>query len=97
MHLSFMPIEYRDYVDQLQAKDHQVYRNQRHEPQVIIPETDHKLGYEINMEPAPMTNKHVQFALRDSQYTTLGEARAQMDRGFALSSLIPLVVSYKTI
>jgi hypothetical protein len=31
-----------------------------------------------------MANKHVQFALRDAQYTTLGEARAQMDRGFAL-------------
>jgi hypothetical protein len=61
MHLSFMPIEYRDYVEQLQAKDHQVYRNQRREPQVIIPETDHKIGYEIHMEPAPMANKHVQF------------------------------------
>jgi hypothetical protein len=84
MHLSFMPIEYRDHVEQLQAKDHQLYRNQRREPQVIIPETDHKLGYEINMEPVPMANKHVQFTLRDAQYTTLGEARAQMDRGFAL-------------
>jgi hypothetical protein len=84
MHLSFMPIEYRDHVEQLQAKDHQLYRNQRREPQVIIPETDHKLGYEINMEPAPMANKHEQFALRNAQYTTLGEARAQMDRGFAI-------------
>ena len=44
MHLSFMPIEYRDHVEQLQAKDHQLYRNQRREPQVIIPETDHKLS-----------------------------------------------------
>ncbi len=36
------------------------------------------------MEDAPMANKHVQFALRDAQYTTLGESRAQLERGFAL-------------
>jgi hypothetical protein len=52
----------------------------------IIPETDHKLGYDISMEDAPMANRHVQFALRDAQYTTLGEARAQMDRIFALKA-----------
>jgi hypothetical protein len=84
MHLSFMPVVYREHVEQLQAKDGQLYLNQRREPQVIIPETDHKIGYEIDLEDAPMANKHVQFALRDAQYTTLGEARAQMDRGFAL-------------
>jgi hypothetical protein len=69
MHLSFMPIEYRDHVEQLQAKDHQLYRNQRREPQVIIPETDHKLGYEISMEDAPMANKHAcnsPFAMRST-------------------------------
>jgi hypothetical protein len=38
------------------------------------------------MEDVPMANKHVQFALRDAQYTTLGEARAQLDRGFALNA-----------
>ena len=84
MHLSFMPVVYREHVEQLQAKDGQLYRNQRREPQVIIPETDHKVGSEIDLEDAPMANKHLQFALRDAQYTTLGEARAQMDRGFAL-------------
>jgi hypothetical protein len=66
MHLSFMPIKYRDHVEQLQAKDHQLYRNQCHEAQVIVPETDHRLGYEISMEDAPMANKHVQFAMRST-------------------------------
>ena len=86
MYMSFMPIEYRDHVEHLQAKDGQLYRNQRREPQVIIPDTDHKIGSPIDMEDAPMANRHVQFALRDAQYTTLGEARAQMDRGFALKA-----------
>jgi hypothetical protein len=86
MHLSFMPVEYRDHVEYLQAKDGQLYRDQRCEPQVIIPDADHKIGSKIDMEDAPMVNRHVQFALRDAQYTTLGEARAQMDRGFALKA-----------
>jgi hypothetical protein len=85
MHLSFLPVEYRDFVEDLQATDHQMYRKQRSEPQIIVPETDHKLGYEISLEDAPMANKNVQFALRDAQYTTLGgETRAQLDRGYAI-------------
>jgi hypothetical protein len=86
MYMSFMPVEYRDHVEYLQAKDDRLYRNQRREPQVIIPDADHKIGFKIDMEDAPMANRHVQFALRDAQYTTLGEACAQMDRGFALKA-----------
>jgi hypothetical protein len=67
-----------------------VYRNQRREPQVIIPDTDHKIGSKIDLEDAPMANRHVQFALRDAQYITLGEARSQMDRGFALKAKLTL-------
>ncbi len=42
MHLSFMPVEYRDYVNNMQASNHQEYRNQRKAPKVIVPNTDHK-------------------------------------------------------
>jgi hypothetical protein len=73
-------------VEYLQAKDGQLYHNQRREPQVIIPDADHKIGSKIDMEDTPMASRHVQFALRDAQYTTLGKARAQMDRGFALKA-----------
>jgi hypothetical protein len=55
MHMSFMPVEYWDYVKNLQKSNHQEYRNQRKTPQVIIPETDHKDGGSIEMGNAPMT------------------------------------------
>ncbi len=43
MHLSFMPVEYRDYVKNMQASNHQQYRQlQRVSPKVIVPNTDHK-------------------------------------------------------
>ena len=79
-----MPVEYRDFVTYLQAKDNPLYRIQRSQPQVIVTETDHKIGYEITLEDTPMANAHVRFALRNAQYTTLAEARAQLDRGFAI-------------
>ena len=85
MHMSFMPVEYRDYVKNMQSSNHQQYRKQRVTPKVIVPNTDHKEGIaDIELEDAPMTHPSVQFYFRDAQYTTLNEARNQMDKGFAL-------------
>ncbi len=42
MHLSFVPVEYRDYISNLQATNDPIYRNQRRTPRVIIPDTFHK-------------------------------------------------------
>ena len=85
MHMSFMPVEYRDYVKSMQSSNHQQYRKQRVTPKVIVPNTDHKEGIaDIELEDAPMTHPSVQHYFRDAQYTTLNEARNQMDKGFAL-------------
>ena len=85
MHMSFMPVEYRDYVKNMQSSNHQQYRKQRVTPKVIVPNTDHKEGIaDIELEDAPMTHPSVQHYFRDAQYTTLNEARNQMDKGFAL-------------
>jgi len=85
MHMSFMPVEYRDYVKNMQSSNHQQYRKQRVTPKVIVPNTDHKEGLtDIELEDAPMSHPSVQFYFRDAQYTTLNEARNQMDKGFAL-------------
>jgi hypothetical protein len=45
MHLSFMPVEYRDFVTNLQKTDNPKYRDQRRNPKVIVPESFHKDGY----------------------------------------------------
>jgi hypothetical protein len=88
MHMSFMPVKYRDYVKNLQKSNHQEYCNQRKTSQVIIPETDHKDGGSIETENAPMTHPAVAFAFCDAQYSTLSEARQLMHKGFALKARI---------
>ena len=85
MHMSFMPVEYRDYVKNMQTSNHQQYRKQRVTPKVIVPNTDHKEGLvDIELEDAPMAHPSVQHFFRDAQYSTLTEARNNMDKGFAL-------------
>ncbi len=76
MHLSFMPVEYRDYVKTMQSSNHQEYRQQRRAPKVIVPNTDHKDGIvDIELEDAPMSHPSVQHFFRDAKYSTIGEAR----------------------
>ncbi len=68
MHMSFMPVEYRDYVKNMQTSNHQQYRKQRVTPKVIIPNTDHKEGLvDIELEDAPMAHPSVQHSLGSSR------------------------------
>jgi hypothetical protein len=81
MHLSFMPVEYRDFVKNMQASNHQEYRNQRKAPKVIVPNTDHKDSIvDIELEDAPMSHPSAQHLFRVSS----GEIRQQVGKGFAL-------------
>jgi hypothetical protein len=76
MHMSFMPVEYRDYVKNMQSSNHQVYCQQRRAPKMIVPNTDHKEGIaDIELEDAPMSHPSVQHPFRDAQYSSLGDAR----------------------
>jgi hypothetical protein len=88
MHLSFMPVEYRDFVTKMQKDDNLRYRDQRRNPKVIVPESFHKDGYAndftIALEDAPLAHSAVQFCLRDAQYATLAEARRGVERGAKL-------------
>jgi hypothetical protein len=55
MHLSFVPVEYRDFITKLQKTDNPKYRDQRRNPKVIVPESFHKNGYanDFTIELAP--------------------------------------------
>jgi hypothetical protein len=92
MHLSFMPVEYRDFVSKMQKNDNPKYRDQRRNPKVIVPESFHKDGcandFTIELEDAPLAHSAVQFCLRDAQYATLGEARRGMERGVKLREYV---------
>jgi hypothetical protein len=92
MHLSYMPVEYRDFVTKLQKDNNPKYHDQRRNPKVIVPESFHKDGYAndltIELEDAPLAHSAVQFCLRDAQYATLGEARRGMERGVKLRDYV---------
>ena len=81
MFLSFMPIKYREYVSKLRAESNILYRQQRISPKVI--QTNDR-RVEIQLVDAPMADPIVQYALRDAEYATLGDARSHMERGIAL-------------
>jgi hypothetical protein len=97
MHLSFMPVVYRDYVSNLQSTNDYEYRNQRRTPRVIIPDTFHKQGSEILLEDAPMAHPSVINMFRNAQYETLSGAKQQMDRGFAMRACITTDAATKVI
>jgi hypothetical protein len=92
MHLSFMPVEYRDFVTTMQKNDNPRYRDQRRNPKVIVPESFHKDGYAgdftIELEDAPLSHSAVQFCLRDAQYATLGEARRGVGQSVKLRDYV---------
>jgi hypothetical protein len=47
MHLSFMPVQYRDFAANIQATNNVLYQTQRRDPKVIIPRDDHTAGGNI--------------------------------------------------
>jgi regulator of replication initiation timing len=83
-HLSLMPVQYRDFATKLQATNSPIYLNQRADPKVIVPRSNHATGGEIVLTGAPMSHPSVQEYLRDARYTSLTHAQAAMDRAFKL-------------
>jgi hypothetical protein len=56
MHLSFMPVQFRDFVANLQATNDVLYTTQRRDLKVIIPRDDHMAGGNITLTHAPMSH-----------------------------------------
>jgi hypothetical protein len=83
MHLSLMPVQYRDFAANMQASNHQAYLAQHTDPKVIVLRDNHANGGEITLMHAPMSHPSVQSYLRDAQYTSIGEAKA-IERSFQL-------------
>ncbi len=83
MHLSFMPVVYRDFVAGIQATSHESYRNQRSDPKVIIPDTGHLDSQsQIKLMNAPMAHPSVIAMFRDAQYETFFESKNALEKGF---------------
>jgi hypothetical protein len=81
MHLSFMPVAYRDYVTGIQATNHESYRNQRSDPKVIIPDTGHLDNQSpIRLMNAPMAHPSVIAMFRDAQYESFFDSNKAYER-----------------
>ncbi len=90
IHLSFMPVEYRDFFSGIQTTNHESYRNQRSsDPKVIIPDTGHLDSQApIKLMNATMAHPSVTAMFRDAQYGTFYESKKALDEGFALRARI---------
>jgi hypothetical protein len=84
MHLSLMPVQYRDFAAHHQQTNSTLYQDQRRDPKVIIPRSTHLKGGEIVCAPAPMSHPSVQECMRDAVYTTLGQSKVVFDQAFKL-------------
>ncbi len=83
-----MPVEYRDFVANIQATNGALYTSQRRDPKVIIPRDDHTAGGNIALASAPMSHESVQECLRDAKYTSFQHAKAVLDKSFQLRARI---------
>jgi hypothetical protein len=89
MHLSFVPVEYRDFISGIQNTNHESYRNQRTDPRVIIPDTRHLNNQSsIRLMNAPMAHPSVIAMFRDAQYETFFDLNKVYEKGFALHARI---------
>jgi hypothetical protein len=89
MHLSFVPVEYRDFISGIQTTNHESYHNQRSDPKVIIPDTGHLNNQSpIRLMNAPMAHPSVIDMFRDAQYETFFDLNKVYEIGFALRARI---------
>jgi hypothetical protein len=88
MHLSFMPVQYRDFVANIQATNGVLYTSQKRDPKVIIPLDDHMAEDNIALTNAPMSHPSVQECLRDAKYTSFQHAKAVLDKSFQMRARI---------
>jgi hypothetical protein len=98
MHMSFVPVEYRDYISGLQGTNHEYYRNQRSDPKIIIPDTGHLNSQSpIRLMNAPMAHPSVIAMFRDARYETFFDVHKVYEKGFALRARITENVDTKRI
>jgi len=98
MHMSFVPVEYRDFISGLQGTNHEYYRNQRSDPKIIIPDTGHLNSQSpIRLMNAPMAHPSVIAMFRDARYETFFDVNKVYEKGFALRARITENVDTKRI
>jgi hypothetical protein len=78
VHLSFMPIRYRQLIELMQKTDNQVYREQRRIPKNISPQDSDNHAGKLKLVEAPRAHEMTRRYLHNCEYTDIGEIRAGM-------------------
>jgi len=76
VHLSFMPIRYRQEVEKMQQTDNQVYREQRKIPKNFSPQDSDNHAGKLKLVEAPRAHEMTRRYLHDCEYANIGEIRA---------------------
>jgi hypothetical protein len=78
VHLSFMPIRYRQEIEKMQQTDNQVYREQRRIPKNISPQDSDNHAGKLKLVEAPRAHEMTRRYLHDCEYANINEIRAGM-------------------
>ena len=78
LHLSFMPIRYRQEIEVMQKTDNQLYREQRRTPKNISPQDSDNHAGKLKLVEAPRAHEMTQRYLHDCEYAGMKEIRTGM-------------------
>jgi len=76
VHLSFMPIRYRQEIEKMQLTDNQVYREQRRIPKNFSPQDSDNQAGKLKLIEAPRAHEMIRRYLHDCEYANIGQIRA---------------------
>jgi hypothetical protein len=84
VHMSFMPIRYRQEIESMQKSDNQLYREQRRIPKNISPQdTDNHAG-KLKLIEAPRAHEMTRRYMHDCEYAGVNEIRAGLREAMRL-------------
>ncbi len=75
IHHSFMPIRYREEVEEMQKTDNSLYRSQRRTPRIISPQDSDNHGGSLKFVEAPRAHEMVRCYLHDCEYEGIAAIR----------------------
>ncbi len=78
IHHSFMPIRYREEVEEMQNTDNSLYRSQRRTPRIISPQDSDNHGGALKFVEAPRAHEIVRRYLHDCEYGGIAAIRQGM-------------------
>jgi hypothetical protein len=96
LHHSFMPIRYREEVEEMQKTDNSLYRSQRRTPRIISPQDSDNHGGSLKLVEAPRAHEMVRRYLHDCEYAGIEDIRQGMREAAKLkANLRKNVIPYK--